>query len=62
MSNPLTQLQALRRSVQQMVPDEKREYHDAKKAMQAVIDAHGDLAKLAALEISLELATLRGDV
>jgi len=61
MNNPLINLQALRRTVARMPDEQKRSYHDAKKALQAVIDEHGDESRLALLELTLADAVKRGD-
>lgn len=62
MSNPLVKLQGLRAEIAKLPEDEKRAFHDAKKAVTDVRDEHGEWAKLACLEAALNDAVKRGDM
>jgi|18_taG_2_1085343.scaffolds.fasta_scaffold12845_3 hypothetical protein len=62
MSNPLVKLQGLRAEIAKLTPEEKRMFHDAKKAIAVVREEHGEWSQLACLEAALEDAVKRGDM
>lgn len=62
MSNPLNRLQGLRAEIAKLPEEQKRAFHDAKKAIGVVRDEHGEWSQLACLEAALEDAVKRGDM
>ncbi|QAY01934.1 hypothetical protein VpaJT1_5 [Vibrio phage VpaJT_1] len=58
---PLNQLQALRRSVQQMPDEQKKRVNAARKDMSEFMERHGEEAGIAVLEQALKSAVERGD-
>ena len=62
MSNPLVKLQGLRDEIAKLPPEQKRSFHDAKKAIAVVRKEHGEWSQLACLEAALEDAIKRGDM
>ena len=62
MSNPLVNLQQLRKSVAAMPDDQKKRVNGARKAIEAMFEEFGDEANIAILEAALKGAVERGDV
>ncbi len=62
MSNPLNRLQGLRAEIAKLPEEQKRAFHDAKKAIGVVCEKHGALSQLALLELALSAAVKRGDM
>ena len=62
MSYPLVKLQGLRAEIAKLPPEQKRAFHDAKKAIAVVRNEHGEWSQLACLEAALEDAIKRGDM